>query len=115
MRTNIALLVIAAALLSACTSPTAPTPTPSAPAAAVPLYRWDFVAPGCQVATPVPNLTDVAPAWVVELADGTRRAFYAQGPPRANGDQDFIGGDFRRLDKVWAVCAWNRYTRGVNP
>lgn len=114
----LAALIMLALVGAGCASPDrfSPTaPTSSITAAPLAAYRWDFVAPGCQVAAPAPNLTAVAPHSVLLLPGVGVRVFYTDGARRANGDQDYIGGDFRWMGKAWALCAWDRYTRGVNP
>jgi len=114
MMRNLSLLSFLLLLSAACASPTAPTSTSAAPAVPIALYRWELVAPGCQVTNaPAPNLTNVTPTDIFDVPDG-RRVIYIQGAARPNGEQDYIAGDFRRLDKVWALCSWNRYTRAVD-
>jgi hypothetical protein len=89
--------------LSACSSPSEPTP--------LYLYRWDAImqSTDCQVAKPVPDLTTTTPSYVQAMPDGkTTRVFYAT----AGGSNEFIGGDFRKMaDPIYALCHWERYTR----
>jgi hypothetical protein len=91
--------------------PTAPTST--APASFANTLRWDFIAPGCAPALPLPAVTgepeariDTKPATVV-----TARWLVFRSAD--DSLRRYIEGTFVRLDKVYAICSWDILERRV--
>lgn len=110
-------LLTVAALLFALGCSGGKTPTTPTPVAVVPPVvdaisdlRWDIFAPDteCVISKPVPNLTDAIPEYRRDIPGGVR-ALYLQSVvgPR----QTYIGGDFKRLGTIWALCSWDTYIR----
>lgn len=98
-------VVLGMVLFGGCASPTAPTPpTPAPPSPPVSLYRWDQISnePGCVIARPVPMLTNVEPTTVFFTGPSDVTAIYNQT------DNTSIFGMFRKLEKFYALCSWER-------
>jgi hypothetical protein len=102
-------LLVLAACAETTMSPTAPTSTAWT---IVNDLRWDFIAPGCAPALPLPVVagepetrletkpaTVVTASWLV-FQDGSYRRY--------------IVGTFARLDKVYAICSWATVDRRVD-